>query len=152
MGCIHHCAVSALLHHVVKVMLEKLKKIFAEKGAKAADKFLKEEYLKIESNLFRIHNTLHPTEKRFPILMSDWRDNGKFSIPWSLLEPHERQANISHGQTLQRLAERGGLAPSEALAIIQDRPFKLPFDEIYDLWLLIDLEVKTLPEIEDVVE
>jgi len=56
--------------------------------------------------------------------MSDQRDfpimgcNIIASIPWAMLEPHEEQAQRNHGQSLKRLAERGGLAVSEALDII----------------------------------
>lgn len=46
-----------------------------------------------------------------------------FVIPWDLLEPHELQALRNHDQTLDRLAERGGLSAREALAVIEDRPF-----------------------------
>lgn len=52
---------------------------------------------------------------RFPIL-------GKHaikSIPWSLLEPHRAQAHRNHGQTLERLAERGGLSPREVIGVIE---------------------------------
>jgi hypothetical protein len=44
-------------------------------------------------------------------------------IRWSVIAGHERQAMINHGQTLARLAERGGLSPAEAVAIIEDRKF-----------------------------
>jgi len=37
---------------------------------------------------------------------------------------NERQAQINHGQTLQRLAERGGLSPCEALAIAERREWR----------------------------
>ena len=43
------------------------------------------------------------------------------AIPWALISSHDEQAQTNHGQTLNRLAERGGLGPSEALAIIEDR-------------------------------
>ena len=42
-------------------------------------------------------------------------------IPWSLIAPHEKQAQANHGQSLKRLAERGGLSAAEALCIIEDR-------------------------------
>lgn len=42
-------------------------------------------------------------------------------IPWSLIAPHESQARANHGQTLERLAERGGLGSCEAVAILEDR-------------------------------
>lgn len=40
-------------------------------------------------------------------------------FPWEMIAPHAKQAMTNHGQTLERLAERGGLAPIEALAIIE---------------------------------
>ncbi len=42
-------------------------------------------------------------------------------IPWEIISPHERQAERNHGQSLLRLAERGGLGPDEAVAILEDR-------------------------------
>ncbi len=55
--------------------------------------------------------------RRFPI-------QGGPSIPWWIIAPHEKQALRNHGgQTLERLAERGGLGPSEALAVLEDREF-----------------------------
>jgi hypothetical protein len=35
-----------------------------------------------------------------------------------MLAPHEEQARRNHSQTLQRLAERGGLGPNEMLAVM----------------------------------
>lgn len=51
------------------------------------------------------------------------------AIPWALIVEHETQALDNHDQTLNRLAERGGLGPSEALLIIQDRQWRR-FDEL----------------------
>jgi hypothetical protein len=39
------------------------------------------------------------------------------SVPWSLVEPWREQAYANHEQTLERLAERGGLAPEELYAV-----------------------------------
>ena len=36
----------------------------------------------------------------------------------------ESQADTNHGQTLSRLAERGGLGPCEAVAIIEKRRWR----------------------------
>lgn len=47
-------------------------------------------------------------------------------IPWVALAPHEAQALKNHSQTLERLAERGGLSPKEALAVLRD----IGFDEV----------------------
>lgn len=35
------------------------------------------------------------------------------SLPWALVEPWREQAEVNHSQTLERLNERGGLAPQE---------------------------------------
>lgn len=62
----------------------------------------------------------HPAtpERRFPILGTT------FSIPWSLVGPHELQAQRNHYQTLERLAERGGVDSLEALYIILDEKWE----------------------------
>lgn len=65
-------------------------------------------------------NPTHPAtpERRFPILGTT------FSIPWSLVGPHELQAQRNHYQTLERLAERGGVDSLEALYIILDEKWE----------------------------
>jgi hypothetical protein len=45
-------------------------------------------------------------------------------IPWEMIASHEKQARINHGQSIQRLHDRGGLAWGEALAVLEDRPWK----------------------------
>ena len=52
--------------------------------------------------------------KRFPILDSV----GIACIPWDMIAPHEAQALKNHGQTIARLAERGGLSAAEAVAVL----------------------------------
>ena len=49
-------------------------------------------------------------DEEFPILKS----NG-VTIPWKSIAPHEKQALINHGQSLEKLASRGGLSWCEAL-------------------------------------
>lgn len=46
------------------------------------------------------------------------------SIPWSLIAPHAEWAWHNHRQTLERLAERGGLSPCEAVAVLEGRPWR----------------------------
>lgn len=47
------------------------------------------------------------------------------SVPWDFVAPHERQAMLNHGgQSLKRLAERGGLSPRELLAVMSDVRFE----------------------------
>ena len=52
--------------------------------------------------------------KEFPIM----KNKGKEYIPYDVIKPHEEQALKNHcGQTLDRLAERGGLSWAEAYAV-----------------------------------
>jgi hypothetical protein len=39
-------------------------------------------------------------------------------VPWDFVEPHREQAKRNHAQTLERLAQRGGLSPSELVAVV----------------------------------
>jgi hypothetical protein len=58
-----------------------------------------------------------PHPRWFPI-------QGGPKILWGVIEPHERQADANHGQTLERLAQRGGLSPCEAVAVLEDRDWR----------------------------
>lgn len=60
------------------------------------------------------------TEKRFPILNPHNRIK---SIPWDMIEPHRDQAKKNHMQSLERLAERGGLTWDELACVLADRPW-----------------------------
>lgn len=52
------------------------------------------------------------------------------SVPWSFVEKFRAQAEDNHDQTLERLAERGGLAPEELwLAAHGHRLFRVKVDE-----------------------
>jgi hypothetical protein len=58
--------------------------------------------------------------RRFPIQCNNPKDCPG-SIPWELISPHEAQALRNHcGQSLQQLAERGGLSACEAVAVLED--------------------------------
>lgn len=57
--------------------------------------------------------------RRFPIM-----DAG-FSIPWTMIAPFEQQARRNHDQSLERLAERGGLDPVEALAVLDGKKLRV---------------------------
>lgn len=61
----------------------------------------------------------------FPIL------NSKEFIPWNVIEKHEKQALKNHcGQTLKRIAERGGLSWVELLCVLEDRKYDYDITEI----------------------
>lgn len=64
-------------------------------------------------------------ERQFPI-MGYWRGRRRgepFMLPWDFIQPHEKQAQLNHHQSLDALARRGGLDPTEALDILLDQPF-----------------------------
>jgi len=65
--------------------------------------------------------------KTFPVLNHENYANCPPSIPWSLIEPHAKQAEKVHSQTLDELARRGGLAPDELVAVLSDKNF-------YEYW------------------
>lgn len=64
------------------------------------------------------------TERAFPLLRGHRQKNAarlRQSIPWEMIAPHEAQALRNHDQTLERLAERGGLSPGEAVDVLMGR-------------------------------
>ena len=48
------------------------------------------------------------TSTEFPVLESDRKAQRSY-VPWAWAETWRAQASLNHGQTLERLAERGGL-------------------------------------------
>jgi hypothetical protein len=53
------------------------------------------------------------SERRFPVIKQETRAEMPRSVPWEFAERFRAQAEMNHGQTLERLAERGGLSPEE---------------------------------------
>ncbi|MGC6176758.1 hypothetical protein [Lacrimispora sp. 38-1] len=51
-------------------------------------------------------------------------------MPWEVIATHEKQEMSNYGQTIKRLAERGGLDWVEALAVMEDRK-----------WVRLDSEI-----------
>ena len=70
------------------------------------------------------------TERAFPMLITgeERRRHAGVAfpryVPWMLLAPHEEWARNNHSQTLERLAERGGLGPDEMMAILEHRRWR----------------------------
>ena len=66
--------------------------------------------------------------KMYPIM-------GGPSVPWEVMIPHEQSAQRRHGQSLQRLAERGGLSAGEAWCILNDIvDRRMPSKEQWEEW------------------
>lgn len=76
----------------------------------------------VNKNKHEEEKNIMEENKEFPI-MGDYCSRVG-TIPWEILQPHEEQAYKNHSQSLKRLAERGGLSFSEAVAIIEDRPWR----------------------------
>jgi len=54
--------------------------------------------------------------RRFPVLRQMSKAVMPKTVPWAFAETLRAQAANNHGQTLERLAERGGLGPEEMYA------------------------------------
>lgn len=75
-----------------------------------------------------------PDHRRFPILPENLAGVRLLqaagvtplrAIPWSMIAPHEAQAMRNHdGLSLEVLARRSGLSASEAVAVLEDRPWR----------------------------
>lgn len=59
--------------------------------------------------------------KEFPIMTHGLKRPCPSRIPWDAIAPFEGQAQENHQQTLERLAERGGLDPVEAFFVMTNR-------------------------------
>ena len=65
-------------------------------------------------------------EKMFPVLDAEKYPGCPREIPWRWLEPVGIWAQRNHGgQTLERLAQRGGLSPLELMCVVDRRPLAL---------------------------
>lgn len=61
--------------------------------------------------------------KQFPVLHDLGYKGEKEFIPWEVIAPHEAQAYENHGQSLERLASRGGLSYREMFAVLRNKRF-----------------------------
>lgn len=83
------------------------------------------------------HMFARPPTKNFPVMLIQ-AVHGKstldqlrhanvptcvLSMPWHLIEPHEKQADRNHHQSLKTLSHRGGLSSSEMAAVMNDRNY-----------------------------
>lgn len=55
--------------------------------------------------------------KQYPVIGT----NPQEYVPWEILIPHEKRVIRNHAQTLEQLAERGGLAWVEIVWILLDK-------------------------------
>lgn len=50
------------------------------------------------------------------------------AIPWDMIAPHEQTARLNHYQSLKKLADRHGIDPLEAVAILEDVEYRKRWD------------------------
>ena len=90
-------------------------------------------------------------ERRFRVLHQSVlprpiRDRWPRSVPWSFAETFREQAEDNHNQTLERLHERGGLAPEEVWLAAHGQPLSprrqtmpVPTEEACGEWLIAEM-------------
>lgn len=59
--------------------------------------------------------------KMFPILNAEVDQECPKEIPWAVIRPFQKTAFRNHGQTLEELAQRGGLSCCEAYWVMSGR-------------------------------
>lgn len=77
------------------------------------------------------------SERMFPVLLGPrekrMAPDCLRAIPWSAIAPYEDQAKRNHNQTLDRLAERGGLSPLEICYVCCRTEWKPQSVESYEV-------------------
>ena len=72
------------------------------------------------------------TERMFPVMAGPWVSVEGYpaiarGLPWDMVAPHEPRAQSNHAQSLEQLAQRGGLSPREMMALLGDVPLREMF-------------------------
>ena len=76
----------------------------------------------------------------FPIMACHELPGSPGAIPWRWLAPMEVWAQKNHHQSLQRLAERGGLSACEAMAVLEGREWLKDDDAGHKLKKMLDAD------------
>jgi hypothetical protein len=89
---------------------------------------------------------------RFPVIRGqsraarELREKWPRDVPWSFVETFREQAEANHSQTLERLAQRGGLCPSEMWLAAHGQPLSRfrrnaepPSEEACGQWLIDEM-------------
>lgn len=73
--------------------------------------------------------------REFPVLPG----HGVRAVPWAMVLPHRAAAGRNHGQTLERLADRGGLSPRELLLVLDDARWPGPPEYVDQVAAVVEL-------------
>jgi len=86
----------------------------------------------------RTHPATPDTWRPFPVLRGRKTTPGTpQNVPWWWIERFERRIKSNHDQTLERLAERGGLDASEIWCAYHDKPLREAAEHLVDEWLMV---------------
>lgn len=80
------------------------------------------EQLSAEVQALREKNELY-WGRKFPVMLGP-AATVKMEVPWGLVEPFNKSALRNHDQTLERLAERGGLSPQELWCVVNAKKWR----------------------------
>jgi hypothetical protein len=75
----------------------------------------------------RVRELENATPSMYPIMRGP-------SVPWEVMRPHESWAQKNHSQSLQQLANRGGLSPGEAWCVVNGIHYGIASKEQWTLW------------------
>lgn len=64
-------------------------------------------------------------------------------VDWSLISDHEAQAQRNHGQSLETLNNRGGLAPTEFYAVVNNLLYRDVKMTEYECFIWISEKIKS---------
>ena len=62
--------------------------------------------------------------ERFPIMGDSANYRVRGYVPMDFMLQFEERAKKNHSQSIRRLAERGGLTAQEAMAVVNDTPYR----------------------------
>jgi hypothetical protein len=81
--------------------------------------------------------------RMFPVFKQGNVKGAPTSVPWSVIEPHRAQALANHYQSLERLADRGGLSLREMWAVLNDRAWSNAVEEMLIEDVICDIKALT---------
>lgn len=121
-------------HITHALMIEATTKIEEQRSVIARLKEERREIVNVQQNTINMlqQRLKKIMERHFPIMKGP-------SVPWVVMIPHETMCQVNHHQSLQRIAERGGLSPGEAWCVVSGidlsrRKTAIPWDEYEAEW------------------
>jgi len=85
---------------------------------------------------------------RFPVLgdgttRRGYSDAPSLTVPFDVVKSHEAQALKNHGQTVERLRDRGGLAWTQLAAVLNDRKWEgMSLDDAHEAAMRVVLQAE----------